>query len=220
MSNIIQFDYDIFYDYYKNQSNLEKNNKNTIIWYYTTAPHPNQQPVFSNLSNTHITINNNIVYVKQKGSGFLFTIPKKINNKWWDFHYHFGKRNDFRKMNVKHNSDDNDENKTVVYFHKTTQDPELKGKDIKNCYYYPKIEIDMDNFENIQCLQRGNKMRELYTLEDFVYIKEIISRPFRNLSQTNKKQTFLEALTNKKLSGKGGTKKKTRRNRRKSVRRR
>jgi hypothetical protein len=177
MTNIIQFDYDIFYNYYSNILNLEENNRNTIVWYYKNTPHPKQQPFYSKLSNTHIIINNTIVYVKQKGSGFLFTIPKKFNNKWWDFHYHFGKRNDFRKMNVKNNSD-NDENKTVVYFHKTTQDPENKGKDIKNCYYYPKIEIDMDNFENIQCLQRGNKMSELYTPEDFVYIKEIISRPF------------------------------------------
>ena len=178
MSNIIQFDYDIFYNYYTDPVNLEKNKKKTTIWYYKNTPHPNQKAVFSKISNKHITINNTILYVKKKGSGFLFTIPKKINNKWWDFHYHFGKRNDFRNLNVKNKSDTTDENETVVYFHKTTQDPELNGKDIKNCYYYPKIEIDMNNFENLQCLQRGNKMSELFMSDDFVYIKEIINRPF------------------------------------------
>ena len=57
-------------------------------------------------------------------------------------------------------------------------------------------------------------MRELFSKDELFIIKEIISRPF----QKKQKKTFLEALTSKKPSGKGGTKKKTKRNRRKSIR--
>jgi hypothetical protein len=41
----------------------------------------------------------------------------------------------------------------------------------------------------MKCLQRGNKMRELYTPEDFVYIKEIISRPFGNQTAGKSRRT-------------------------------
>ena len=78
------------------------------------------------------------------------------------------------------------------------------------------MDIDLKTFEQLKCLQRGYKMGELYTEIDFIYVKEIISRPFPEKI----KKTFLEALTSKKPSGKGGTKNKTKRNRRKSIRHR
>ena len=88
---------------------------------------------------------------------------------------------------------------------------------VESCYFSPILDIDLKNFEHLKCLQRGYKMGELYLPEDFIYVKEIISRPFPEKI----KKTFLEALTtNKKSSGKGGTKKKTKRNRRKSIRHR
>ena len=59
-------------------------------------------------------------------------------------------------------------------------------------------------------------MRELFSKDELLIIKEIISRPFPK----KQKKTFLEALTSKKPSGKGGTKKKIRRNHRKTIRRR
>ena len=127
----------------------------------------------------------------------------------WDNHFHFGKDN---SIQIKNPITNIKEYVPAVYFHKTIQHPEKKGKELINCYFYPEMEMNMNIFENMKCLQRGYKMRELYTKKDFIYIKEIISRPF--LKPLEKKKTFLEALT-----GKGGTKKKTRRNRRKSVRR-
>jgi hypothetical protein len=69
-------------------------------------------------------------------------------------------------------------------------------------------------------------MNDLYTETDFIYLKEIIRRPFVNPSSPdNKKISFREILlTNKSntksSSSKGGTKKKTRKYRRKTVRRR
>ena len=53
MSNIIQFDYETFYNYYTNDSNLEKDNSslNTTIWYYENTQYKNQQPIDTILSN-------------------------------------------------------------------------------------------------------------------------------------------------------------------------
>jgi len=66
----------------------------------------------------------------------------------------------------------------------------------------------MKNFKELKCLQRGEKMNQLYTERDFIYLNEIIQRPFR--------EPF---VNNTKMSGKGGTKKKKiHRHRQKSVR--
>jgi len=51
------------------------------------------------------------------------------------------------------------------------------------------MNINLNNFEDMECLQRGNKMRELYTPEDFVYIKEIISKPFGNQTAGKARKT-------------------------------
>ena len=109
----------------------------------------------------------------------------------------------------------------AIYFHKTIQDPEHNSKDAKRCYYYPKMDIDINNFKEMECIQSNDKMENMYVSVDLAYIKEIISRPFLEPleNENNKKKTFLDALTGKNPSVKGGTKKKTRRNRRKSVRR-
>ena len=213
----IKFDYDTFYKYYTTDSNLKTDLNPPYTYYYPETD--SKTPVYKQISDKFIKINNTKVYITQHKQNnknqLLFSIPIKKDNtpKLWNDHYHFG-------INLMTDyTSSSKEQFPAVFFHKTTQRPN-KGKLNENCYFSPIIDIDLDNFENIKCLQRGYKMREIYLPEDFIFIKEIISRPFLNLSQTNTKQTFLEVLTGKKLSGKGGTKKKTRRNRRKSVRRR
>jgi hypothetical protein len=222
MSNTIKFDYDTFYKYYTTDSNLKEDEDPPEIYYYpkTTSKKPKQQT----LSKKYITINSDRVHItkiiENDKEALLFSIPelkdKDLNR--WDNHFHFGKDN---SIQIKNPITNIKEYVPAVYFHKTIQHPEKKGKELINCYFYPEMEMNMNIFENMKCLQRGYKMRELYTKKDFIYIKEIISRPFLEhlVNNNNKKKTFLEALTlGKKPSGKGGTKKKTRRHRRKSVR--
>lgn len=93
------------------------------------------------------------------------------------------------------------------------------------------INRDMKNFEEMKCLQRGYNMNQLYTERDFHYLNEIISKPFPPESE-NKKPSFRDALTHNSSSHKntkhntsgkkhkGGTRKKTRKYRRKTIRRR
>ena len=185
MSETIQFNYNRFYKYYTKTTNLEteRNSFNQTIWYYNDFPHYMNEPIETNLSHKYIRIHNTKVYIKKHNNGLLFTIPTEIGDKLWDIHYHFGKTFINDSKNNKNTSI------PVVYFHKTIQKPLEKGKDIINCYYHTKIEIDMDNFENIQCLQRSNKMRELYTPEDLIFIKEIISRPFINQTAGKSRKT-------------------------------
>jgi hypothetical protein len=211
MSDTFQFDYNTFYNYYKNESNLIKFDKDQpFANFYVKDKKTNRTKLSQDiLSDKYIKINDKIIYVKQFGiNELLFSIPKKINNNYWDDHFHFGKDDKFESRNKK-----NKDIHSVVFFHKTIQSPENNNKMTTSCYYNPIADIDLKNFENMECIQRGNKMKELFSNDELFIIKEIISRPF-------KKKTFLEALTSKKISGKGGTKKKTRRNPRKSVRRR
>jgi len=225
MSNF-HFDYDTFYNYYTDDTNLKTDDLSPKeIWFYKKGKSKYQIPTKSILSNKYIKIKDEKLYIseiKSENKELLFTIPTTIGDKIWDFHFHFGK-DKIKPPDVKYqlNINSKDNRIPIVYFHKTTQHPDLHGKDRKNCYYHPSI--DVDNIEDIICLQAMNsKMGKMFppNTQDFKIIKEIISRPFPKKS----KKTFLEALsgnntTQIKPSGKGGTKKKTRRHRRKSVRR-
>jgi hypothetical protein len=99
------------------------------------------------------------------------------------------------------------------------------------------MQMNMDKFEEIECIQSSDEMNKIFPKEDLVYIKEIIRRPFPfvHTPSDNKKISFWDASSsnksntsphsnnhiNRKHSGKGGTKKKKiHRKRRKTVRRR
>jgi hypothetical protein len=213
MSDTFKFDYKTFYNYYKDDSNLEKFNEDQPIAYFYVKDKKTKRTKLSQdkLSDKYIKINDKIIHVKEFGTyELLFSIPKKINNIEWDDHFHFGKDDNFESRNKK-----NKHIHSVIFFHKTIQKPDENNKITTSCYYNPIENIELKNFENMECIQRGNKMRELFSKDELFIIKEIISRPFKKKA----KKTFLEVLTGKKPSGKGGTKKKTRRYRRKSVRR-
>jgi hypothetical protein len=199
MSDTFQFDYDIFYKYYINNSNIQNFNKQQpIAYFYVKNKKTNKIELSQDiLSKKYIKINDVNVHIKRIGENeLLFSIPKKINNILWDDHFHFGKDDNYTSYS-KRNKDIH----SVVFFHKTIQIPEENNKKTTGCYYNPLTEIELNNFENMECIQRGNKMRELYTPEDFVYIKEIISRPFLD----------------KKVST-AGKSRKTRRNRKRRIR--
>jgi len=236
MSNSFQFDYDIFYNYYTNDDNLETDTTEKYTNYYpkTYSKIPNREK----LSDKFIWINNKKVhitkFIENGKNALLFSLPPKENtSKRWDDHFHFG---------IDHNIEikDPDTNQKVkitgVYFHKTIQHPEKGGgKELIHCFFPPKMEInrDMKNFEEMKCLQRGYNMNQLYDKRDFLYLNEIISRPFPPESE-NKKPSSRDGLTsntkqhhssshnykNTKHSGKGGTKKKIQKYRRKTIRRR
>ena len=179
MSNTFYFDYDIFHNYYTETSHLEKDKKfsKKNVWYYVSTQ--SRQPTKKKLSQKYITINNTKIHIRKLGDSLLFTIPTKIDNKLWDFHFHFGKT-----IIVK-----NGKNIPAVYFHKTLQKPTENGKENINCYYLQKTQIDLDTFEDLKCLQRDYNMKQLYTPEDFVFIKEIISRPFLNQTAGESRKT-------------------------------
>ena len=234
MSNSFQFDYDTFYNYYTTQSNLETDPSPPQISYYSQTS--SKIPIQKKSSNKFIKINNKEIYITHHGQknkkGLLFTIPPEENSsEMWDDHFHFGIDDDIR---IKNPITKKKEKITGIYFHKTVQHPEKGGgKELISCYFLPNLQInrDMKNFEEMECLQRKNKMNQLYTERDFLYLNEIISRPFPPLSD-NKKISYSNALTNKphhyntnkKHSGnspRGGTKKKKiHRKRRKTIRRR
>jgi hypothetical protein len=170
MSNTIQFDYDIFYNYYTDTDNLEYIKNPPDSYYY-----PNNRdkiPKQKQLSHYFITINNTKIYIEPHGkNGFFFTIPEEIDNKLWDNHFHFGKEKNFELFNKKTRQKNNNQKYiAAVYFHKTIQNPEENKKDAKRCYYYPKMEMDMDKFEEIECIQSSDEMNKIFPKEDLVFI--------------------------------------------------
>jgi hypothetical protein len=236
--NSFYFDYDTFYNYYTEDSHLIPDYSNPReIWHYKKEKYTNQPPEKNTLSDKYIKVGNTKIYISKTGTdGLYFTIPEQIGDKLWDNHFHFGKVR-IKPPDKQYQSNTKDKKIPVVYFHKTTQHPDLPGKDRKKCYYHPTMQID--NLGEIICLQEMNrKMGEKFlpTTEDFHLIKEIISRPFPPESN-NKKKSYSNVLTsnksnkyhssthkNTKHSGnspRGGTKKKKiRKYGRKSLRRR
>jgi hypothetical protein len=234
MSNTIQFDYDIFYNYYTDTDNLEYIKNPPDSYYY-----PNNRdkiPKQKQLSHYFITINTTKIYIEPHGkNGFFFTIPEEIDNKLWDNHFHFGKEKNFELFNKKTRQKNNNQKYiAAVYFHKTIQNPEENKKDAKRCYYYPKMEMDMDTFEEIECIQSSDEMNKIFPKEDLVFIKEIIRRPFPfvqppsfqdallrtpNIQHHSSSHNHKNTKASSKNHRKGGTKKKTRKYRRKTVRR-
>jgi len=193
MSNFY-FNYDTFYKYYTTESNLETDNLSPKeIWYYLKVCSRTQQPEQSFLSQRFITVHNTKIYISKigdennKNDGLLFTIPTQIDDKLWDFHFHFG------KTTIQRNKKDIN----VVFFHKTIQDPQKNGKVRENCYFPQKMKIN--NIADIICVQEKNsKMGKKFMedTDDFNYIKEILSRPF-----LKPKLSFRDALLRNKSGG-------------------
>ena len=211
MSNSFKFDYNLFYNYYTTESNLETDRLPPQIKYYPQTS--SKIPVLKKASKKFIRIDNKEIYIKQHGQkekkGLLFSLPpEETASDRWDNHFHFGID---KEIEIKDPISNKKIKITGVYFHKTLQHPEKGGgKEIISCYFLPNMEIknDMKNFKELKCLQRGEKMDQLYTERDFIYLNEIIQRPFRE-----------PLVNNTKMFGKGGTKKKkVHRHWRKSVR--
>jgi hypothetical protein len=94
------FNYNVFYNYYTDVSNLEIDNSlpRPIINFYHSDT-KSKKPSTSTLSKYYIIIDNLKIYVSSyepktidddPNKRLLFTIPVIINNKIYDFHYYFG----------------------------------------------------------------------------------------------------------------------------------
>lgn len=96
-----KFDYDKFYNYYTDVSNncmKDLTNENTKLYFYRNIKN-SKPPVTTDLSCHYILIDDVKVYITPvpiknniDNKALLFTIPTKIDDKFYDFHYHFGLR--------------------------------------------------------------------------------------------------------------------------------
>jgi hypothetical protein len=68
----------------------------------------------------------------------------------------------------------------VVYFHKTTQKPQISNKKQDNCYFLPNQPIDtITKIEAIDCLEtKDSNMSRSTLIADLPVIQELIRRPF------------------------------------------
>ena len=93
MSNSFQFDYDIFYNYYTNDDNLETDTTEKYTNYYPKTY--SKIPKKEKLSDKFIWINNKKVhitkFIENGKNALLFSLPPKENtSERWDDHFHFG----------------------------------------------------------------------------------------------------------------------------------
>jgi len=183
MSDIpVLFDYDTFLDYYTNPANVMFDPNPPILNAYITVGH-------RIIKTTTVKSGNYIIAQGEKlfidilkadpvrhkmKKPIIFTFPREVNGEWWDFHYHFGVRDDFTNKNRVLTSKD------AVYFHKTVQLD--SGKKMTNCYFL--TDQDIRTIENIDCLENKPPRTMVspdkfpITDADFPIIKEIIQRPF------------------------------------------
>ena len=90
------FEYDTFYNYYTDINNpniytTDVTESNVELHYYI-----NGKLKTTTLSNRYIKVNGIDIYIKinPKNRDILFTTPHKIDDKIYDFHYHFGMRHE------------------------------------------------------------------------------------------------------------------------------
>lgn len=97
-THIFTFNYEIFYNYYTDDSNPDIKTDPLLprpILYFYNRPKPIKPPKMGKLSDKFIEIDGINIYIskeKSNTSSLLFTIPKELNGKLYDFHYHFGIR--------------------------------------------------------------------------------------------------------------------------------
>jgi len=85
------FNYETFYNYYTNISNyfIDYQIPRPDIHYYN-ANKNKKGCKLSKLSANFIIVKEVRIYISIINNQLLFTIPQKLGNKYFDFHYHFG----------------------------------------------------------------------------------------------------------------------------------
>lgn len=201
----MMFDYDTFYNYYTNPSNVTRDPNPPRVKFYDDN---NPQDITTSTGDTYITINGTKYYIKPKPrsglmlrDSIMFTLPTAIPgySGLWDFHYHFGMKkigsNNVSKKGKKLN---------VIYFHKTTQKPQISNKKQDNCYFLPNQPIDtIAKIEAIDCLEtKDSKMTRSTLIADLPVIQELIRRPFYGIhyggSSKNRKRKHRTKKSNTK----------------------
>lgn len=178
-NNSIKFNLNKFLNYYKDPNNphiYTEPNQLTTSYYYT-----NKIIKRGPLSQRYIRINGEklyiTTYIKHGIEHILFTIPKNVNGVLWDDHYHFGLNVQYPSMRKTRKT----HNVRAIFFHKTIQLPNgNKGsKTSKKCFFYDNIPLKY--ISRVKCVSDGTKrMKDIFpiTSDDYLYIHEIIRRPF------------------------------------------
>lgn len=175
----INFSYNTFYQEYTNMSSKMTNiqidtNVKPPLYYYKNPPNGNQTFNIKQWPQEYIIIGGIQFFISTDANNRLyFTLPFFESGKFWDNHFHFGLRTltDFTSKPRKQ--------KTIVFFHYTSQNPTLNGKNqARNCYFEDMIPIV--NVEDIICEQGSAKtiMGKAFAQEIDI-VREILLRPFR-----------------------------------------
>ena len=176
------FDYDTFYNYYTNANNVTRDPRPPRVKFYDDN---NPQYMENSAGSTYITINGTRYYItimrRKKDmlkNGILFVLPTAIpgHSGLWGFHYHFGMKQ-IDKTSNKSIAPPGNKKLNVVYFHKTTQIPQITNKKQDNCYFLTNQSID--DIAAIDCLEtKDSKMTRSTLIADLPVIQELIRRPF------------------------------------------
>lgn len=180
------FDYDTFFRHYTNIDNLLYSESSDTLYFY------NYQKVVESvkLSDYFIEIQGVKLYVSWRGNNhkvknddILFTIPKKIDGKLWDDHFHFAYNQ--KTKNVSRKAKD----VSLIAFAKTIQIPADNRKDssLHRCNFRDKQE-DLRTIQDIICTNHstGSTMSDQLHSQDLQIIKEILTRPFIQNAGTQK----------------------------------
>ena len=198
---IVNFNIRTFLDYYNDRTNpnVFKDPKPPKTLFYDK----NNNVRRKRLKPEYIIINGEKLYITyyiddEDVEHMLFTIPTYINKKLWDIHYHFGVDKKIKSLRKTRKS-----NKPLeaVFFHKTIQIPDENKKYFIRCYFENGIEIN--DIKDIKCVSdRTNRMRDEFpiTSDDFMYLQEIIRRPFYGVSVSGGVRRIMKKYNKKRVT--------------------
>jgi hypothetical protein len=173
------FDFGQFYNFYTDVNNkmifTDTRTNRPLVYFYTRDVKTYAFiDVGKAMSTQYITSYGIKVFITKHGNGLLFSIPKLINGRFWDFHYHVGLNVAFKDLN-------DNVTKHMIFFHKTIQIPSKNEKEQKRCYFQDQLTIT--DVRNIVC--KNNKQSKTMSqnfpfdhVKDIEIISDILTRPW------------------------------------------
>jgi len=192
----MNFDYQIFYDYYTNRHQIYpdifKYNQIPIsanYFHYSKSQGYTLQ--ISSLSGPYITYNNQDIFITllPNTNQFLFNIVRfdTITNKNWNDHFHIGFNNNYDNVYRKNTKQD------IIFFQFSYQNISKGEKEIiMKCNFRNRNE-DINNIESIYCTNKSVPTTMQQTFNSYLSIvKHILRRPFFPLNQVGGNKHFIK----------------------------
>lgn len=191
------FDYSIFFKFYTDVNNVFiDNSPKPPLYFFRTEPPARNNPQYLEPSiwpNRFIIVNNIQIYIDiHRTNDLLFIIPSMttFNDKviYLSDHYHFGTADAIDNYDTSRLKADPPIVKNSIYFHKSVQNIQRRGKIPNACWFLNKSNItDVENLICTNISYSTSKTMKQKFQNEIDIIKDIIQRPFIKIGSSSAK---------------------------------